>query len=191
MTSAAKEFSRQRLHALMVLPVLLLPYLLPLQAACLALLALLMNLFILPRISLTKSLFRNNEPRLGGITLYPLSVLILIGFTPTEFYPWLPGVAWVTLALGDSAATICGQKWNSPKLPWNKSKSTAGTCAFFFCSATGSLLLLSAWGFPKELLIKTVIVASLTGAIAESIPLPWDDNLTVPLLTACVLWLSI
>jgi phytol kinase len=80
--------------------------------------------------------------------------------------------AILTLALGDSAATIFGIRGNH-YLPYNRRKTIEGSLAFFIFSLPSCLLV--GWvGLPLALLT----------AIAESLPVPIDDNLLVPITAA-------
>jgi dolichol kinase len=80
--------------------------------------------------------------------------------------------AILTLALGDSAATIFGIRGAHP-LPYNRCKTIEGSIAFFIFSLPSCLLV--GWvGFPLALLT----------AIAESLPVPCDDNLLIPITAA-------
>lgn len=73
------------------------------------------------------------------------------------------------LALGDSAATIFGI--NSPHtLPYNRNKTLEGSLAFVIFSLP-SCFFIGWMGLPLVLL----------AAIAESLPVPCDDNLLIPI----------
>jgi dolichol kinase len=76
------------------------------------------------------------------------------------------------LALGDSAATIFGIRGNYP-LPYNRCKTIEGSVAFFIFSLT-SCPLVGWMGFP---------LAFLT-SVVESLPVPFDDNLLIPIAAA-------
>ncbi len=76
------------------------------------------------------------------------------------------------LALGDSAATIFGIGGMHP-LPYNKRKNVEGSISFLIFSLT-SCLFVGWMGVP---------LAVLT-AIAESLPIPIDDNFVIPISAA-------
>lgn len=80
--------------------------------------------------------------------------------------------AILTLALGDSAATIFGIRACHP-LPYNRCKTVEGSLAFFVLSL--SVCLFVGW--------IGVALAALT-AVVEGLPSPIDDNLTVPVAAA-------
>ncbi len=72
------------------------------------------------------------------------------------------------LAFGDSLSTIIGRRGSHP-LPYNKKKTIEGSIAFF----TGSL---AAYYFIGPL----AIPLALACAVAESLPIPFDDNIVIP-----------
>ncbi len=80
--------------------------------------------------------------------------------------------AILTLALGDSAATIFGIR-GTHYIPYNRYKTIEGSSAFILLSLPSCLLV--GWiGIPLALL----------AAIVESLPIPLDDNLLIPVSAA-------
>ena len=156
--------------------------------ALLALGALLFNILILPRF-LGESLMRPEERRRRlrtGVAFYALSVLILV--LAFRHHLEVAACAWGILALGDGAATLFGQRLTTPRLPWNPSKSWAGSAAFliFGTLGGGGLMLWVARRYEESpgasaaFLISAI--ATLACAVVESLPLELDDNLSVPFL---------
>ena len=80
--------------------------------------------------------------------------------------------AILTLALGDSAATIFGIRGVHP-IPYNHRKTIEGSIAFLIFSLP-SCLLVGWMGLPLVFLT----------AVAESLPVPCDDNLLIPFVAA-------
>ena len=80
--------------------------------------------------------------------------------------------AILTLALGDSAATIFGVRARHP-LPYNRCKTIEGSLAFFAFSLP--ICLFVGW--------IGVALAALT-AVVEGLPSPIDDNLVIPIVAA-------
>lgn len=82
--------------------------------------------------------------------------------------PSMLAAAICVLAFGDSFSTIFGQggKW---RIPYNPHKTLEGSAAFFIGS-------LSAYLFIGPAAIPLAIIC----AIVESLPLPLDDNITIP-----------
>ncbi len=154
----------------------------------LAFAALLFNLFVLPRLG-GRVIARSAEGRDTGIVLYPLVVLVLVVTFRDSLH--IAASAWMILAVGDGMATLAGMTMGGRKLPWNSEKSVAGSLAFV---AFGTLAALGAWLFVGADRITYfspfVIVASavFVAAIVESLPLNVDDNLTIPVASAFVLF---
>lgn len=169
-------------------------YLGPFYSLLCALAALLSNLFVLPRFG-GKLMWRGEEVRQGisiGIVLYPFSVLLLI----LHYWNHLEVVAaiWGILAFGDGMASIVGRGLGGPGLPWNSSKTVSGSLAYFLFGGLGAAILLvhtlGVQGKPVEgaWLLAVSLATALLAAAIESLPLGIDDNLTVPLLCAPVMY---
>jgi uncharacterized protein (TIGR00297 family) len=195
MTSpAAPERTRQAVHVAMGAFALLLRYLTWWQAALLAGAALVFNLFVLPGIGGGR-LYRAAEHSRGysaGMLLYPLAVLLLILLFPMRLD--IVAAGWGILAAGDGMATIAGTHLRGPRIPWNRDKSVAGSLALFLCGGAAGAFL--AWwcrpAIPEPpslwFSLGAPFFASAIAALAETIPVRLDDNLTVPMTAAGVLW---
>jgi uncharacterized protein (TIGR00297 family) len=184
--TAHGETARRVVHFAMGGLVFLLPYLTPLQAACAAGGAVLFNLFLLPRIG--PSLFRRGEresPWRSGVVIYPVTVLLLVLLFHRHME--IAGAAWAILAAGDSAAGFIGSRFGRTPIPWNRSKTAEGSCAFAaaaFGFSWAALVWMGRRPLEAALLAAT---ASLFAAFMESLPWRLDDNLTVPILSAIFL----
>jgi phytol kinase len=101
-------------------------------------------------------------------------------------------VALMLMCGGDGLADILGRRLGSVKLPWNKSKSVAGTLAMFVGGFLFGLLILGVFGtagyFSGAWLrfLPALVLIALAGTIVESMPFKDVDNITVT-LTAVVL----
>jgi len=76
------------------------------------------------------------------------------------------------LALGDSAATIFGIGGTHP-IPYNREKTLEGSLAFLIF-ALPSCLFVGWMGLPLALI----------AAVVEGLPVPYDDNLLIPIAVA-------
>ncbi|KAL5569504.1 hypothetical protein UlMin_026079 [Ulmus minor] len=103
-------------------------------------------------------------------------------------------VGMISLAMmcgGDGVADIMGRKFGSIKLPYNKSKSWAGSISMFvfgFLISIGMLYYYSALRYLHLDWVSTpkrVALVSLLATIVESLPITGvvDDNISVPLST--------
>lgn len=199
------EHARQWVHIGSGLFALLLRFMTWWQGAALAAFALLFNAVVLPRVG-GRRLYRPTDEARGfplGILLYPLAVLGLILAFPAR--PDIAAVAWAVLAFGDGAATLAGH-WSqsidrrreslSRPLPWNREKTIAGTLAFVVFAAAGGVAL-AMWTRPAvepmppwTWIICAPIAAAIAAAFVETLPVRLDDNISVPVTAAAVLWLS-
>lgn len=83
------------------------------------------------------------------------------------------------LTLGDGAATLFGKRYGRTRLPFNRGKTLEASAFGFLLAFAGALIFVNPFH---------ALVGALTGMFMECLPLPIDDNLTVPL--ACGLVLS-
>ncbi|HEX68068.1 MAG TPA: hypothetical protein ENG13_03270 [bacterium] len=114
-----------------------------------------------------------------GTTFFLTSVLATI-----IFFPKYIAVASLTfLALGDVAAACVGEKWGKIKM---FHKSLEGTLTFFGVSVIAGWLLHFLY---PQLTLPLILWGSLTAAVVEVLPLPVDDNFSIPLITSFVMWL--
>ena len=185
--------ARQAVHISMGSFALALRFLAPWQAAACALVALVVNLVLLPRYA--RRLFRPGEVGgipLGGIVFYPLAVLVLIVIFPGRLD--IVAAAWGVLAVGDGLAGVVGRRVGGRRWPWNPNKTMAGSAALFLGGGLASMAL-SAWTRPAvsplpplafSLLVP--LVAAFVAALVESMPSGLDDNLSVPFTAAATLW---
>lgn len=188
------ETRRQILHVSMSGFALLLPWLTWWQAASCALAALMFNVFVLPRAA-GNTLCRPADRSRGypvGILLYPLSVLLLILAFPARLD--IAAAAWGIMAWGDGVATLAGRRFGRRPLPWNREKTVEGTVAFFLAASVAGVFL-SWWTSsavsPAPLMAFTLaapLIAAGAAALAETVPVRLDDNITVPAVAGGVLW---
>jgi uncharacterized protein (TIGR00297 family) len=154
-----------------------------------------------------------------GIVLYPIAVLLLILVFPSRLdiaaAAWgilAFGDGFATLVgrsrTDETAETAKTAEQNSfsansavsavpsGRLPWNTDKSVAGTLAFIVCGGAGAIAL--AWWVrpsvtplpPMAFTIAAPLVAAVLAGLVETIPIRLDDNISVPLTAALVLWLA-
>lgn len=189
----ASEVARQFTHILAGSFALLLRWTTWWQAAALAVVALAFNVFMLPRLS--RSVFRPGDlDRIlhSGIAIYPLSVLALILCFPQR--PDIVAISWVVLAVGDGLATMVGAHVKTAPLPWNRAKSYGGLLAGGAGAALAGMAIAfwTAQGMatppPMWFLFVGPVAAALVAALVETAPIKLDDNISVPLSAAVVLW---
>jgi len=102
-------------------------------------------------------------------------------FTTLSFFPFkhaLIGV--ITLAVGDSVASLVGlsTKWRHP-IPYNTSKSFEGTLA----GITSAFIMCTFFTDPVA-----SMVGCVAGMLVESLSLKLNDNVTIPISAATVVY---
>ena len=117
-----------------------------------------------------------------GIVLYPFAVLVLV-----VIFNWhieIAAVAWVLMAFGDGFGTVIGKRMPVAPLPWNTAKSWGGFAAFILFGGLAAFGIARVFGAPHDVAIAAALIVS---AIAETLPLGIDDNVTVPFIAAGIL----
>lgn len=128
----------------------------------------------------------------AGLVLYPTSVLVLLLMFPSR--PDIVAAAWGILAAGDGAATLVGRRYGVRKWPWNRQKTLAGSAALFLAGGAAGALL--AWWSRPAIVpppylwfsLCAPFAAAFAAAAAETVPIRLDDNVSVPMSAAVVLW---
>jgi phosphoserine phosphatase/dolichol kinase len=113
-----------------------------------------------------------------GFAVSPLLFALGILIALTLYSPPTGFAAITILTLGDGTARLVGKKLGRRVLPYNKTKKLEGTVAGILVSATASLLFVS----PAR-----ALVASVLSLLVETLPLPVDDNLLIPLTAGLAL----
>jgi uncharacterized protein (TIGR00297 family) len=191
-SAAAPLFSTRKIvHMSMLIFAFLLPYLNWKQAAGCALLALLFNVVILPRLRADLRKTPASAPGAGvwtGIVIYPISVLALILLYRHDLH--IVAATWAIMALGDGTAGVAGSALRGPALPWNRAKTWSGFLGFIVAGTAGAYVL-TRWAAPgvgSDIALRICAATALVGAIVESLPVGVDDNATVPLLAGAFMF---
>ena len=104
---------------------------------------------------------------LGAFFLYSLPVAVC---------------AVIFLACGDVSATIVGERWGKTKI--SGVKSLQGTIAFFAASLIAGSIAGVYWqGLP----LYVVAAGALTASVVEILPVKFNDNLTIPIISGAVM----
>jgi len=112
-------------------------------------------------------------PELHEFALDPISFALGIFFSLILFPVPINYASIAILTLGDSAAIIFGKKFGRTIFPFNKGKRMEGTIFGFFFAFVGALIFVND---PVK-----ALVGAAVGMLAECLPLPVSDNLTIPL----------
>lgn len=187
------EDKRQWVHLGAVVFAFLIPWLTKWQTVGLAGLAVLFNLFLLPR--LVPDIFREAEKAkryITGIVLYPVTVLIIVLLCPWPHKEVAAG-SWAILACGDSFSNIIGRRFSRWKLIWNRKKSYIGLIAFIVFAYAGCVILVY-WVKPEldlTLITKASFWAVVIAGLVESLDIPIDDNVTVGIASGLILYFNL
>ena len=183
--------TRKIVHMSMLIFAFLLPYLTWTQAAGCALLALLFNVVVLPRLGADLRKSPASAPGGAvwtGIVIYPISVLALILLYRHDLH--IAGATWAILALGDGTASVTGGALRGPALPWNHQKTWSGFLGFIVAGTAGAYVL-TRWVAPAvapDIALRICVATAVVGAIVESLPVRLDDNATVPLVAGAFMF---
>lgn len=120
------------------------------------------------------------KPELYEIATAPAFFALGIILSLTLFPTPINYVLITILTLGDGFATIFGKTLGRTTLPFNKGKTIEGSALGFILAFSGALIFID----PTKALIGSAI-----GILVELLPLPINDNLTIPLTTGLILTL--
>ena len=134
---------------------------------------------------------RRKIPLISSITLNAATVSEQHEFTVTPIFLALgitlslllfpSQVAYASIAvisLGDSAASIFGKFFGKISIPFNKGKNLEGSISGFAFAFLGASYFLST---------PLALIGAAIGMVVETLPLPVNDNLSVPLVTGTLL----
>ena len=95
----------------------------------------------------------------------------------------IAAAAMLFLSLGDPAAALVGTRLRGPRF---FGKSPVGTAAFVLVSLGGCAVLVSTGVVPFHW---GLLAGAVVAGVVELLPVPLDDNLTVPLVSGAVMHL--
>src|SRR5262245_37271131 len=182
------EWKRKAVHAGIGLFALTLRWLDWRIAALAAVLAVVFNAVVIPRIG--RGLYRDPSARQdAGIVAYPAMVALLILVFAGKHIP-IAAAVWAMMAFGDPAASIAGKLVGGPKLPWNPGKTWVGLLSNWAVGGAAAILLFL---FVSRREIQPDSVAILVAGAAiyaflESVRAGVDDNIVAALPTALAVY---
>jgi len=105
---------------------------------------------------------------------YAFGIMLSLIIFPPHF-----GYASIAiLTLGDGAASLLGKKFGKTRYPFNKAKNLEGSFFGFIFAFSGAVFFVD----PIR-----AFIAAVAGMLAECLPIPVNDNLTVPLTAGFML----
>ncbi len=119
--------------------------------------------------------------RINGATMLMLGCLITALLYPKTIF-----VAAVTyIIVGDTFAALIGQTVKGPKF---FRKTIIGSLSFFLSCAVCGLLMHFFLNF-QNLSLLPLMIGAASATLLEAMPLPWDDNFSVPIFTGAIMFL--
>ena len=182
------EWQRKAVHAGFGLCALALRWLDWRAAAACAVVALLFNVAVIPRLG--RRLYRPGVLRHDtGIVAYPAMVLVLI-LVFRDHYLSIAAAVWAMMAFGDPAAAIAGRSVGGPVLPWNRRKTWVGLLADWAVAGTTSVLvfLFVSRREPSADSVAILMIGAGLYAFLETVESGLDDNIVAPLPAALAIY---
>ena len=99
-------------------------------------------------------------------------------------------MAILYLGVGDPVASIVGIYYGKTKL-FGTRKSLEGFVANFLVSSILTYIVFSSFHLGGDALLAISLIGGFGAAASEASPLITDDNLHVPIISACILWLCL
>jgi len=122
---------------------------------------------------------RHEFSRLSGATYLLLGCLITSLLYGNKA---IVVAACAFIIVGDTFAAVLGQGFKSPRL--FKRKTLLGSIGFLIGAVAVALVLSH---LPDTLPLTTLIIGAVVATIFEALPLPWDDNFSVPIVSGFVM----
>ena len=113
------------------------------------------------------------ERKLSGATYLLAGAWITIYFFEKD----IAVIALLLVSISDAAAAIVGTAYGKVHL-WQK--TLEGSTAFF--ASTGLIMIAM-----RNLSVEQMLVGLFVGTLVELLPIPVNDNLTLPIITALVM----
>ena len=117
--------------------------------------------------------------KISTSTLFLLALFLTILIFPKE----IAILALVFLIFGDSAAEIIGLKFGTLKLIGKKSLQGSLGC-FIFCLIFGLI-----FAYFLQVAFGIVLIGAVAATVIELVPVKIDDNFTIPLVSALIMFL--
>lgn len=119
------------------------------------------------------NLERKNTSLGHGALWLAMGTLVAVSFLDKPYIL----VIFAAIFIGDSMATIIGITYGGKRLPYNRSKSMAGTFVYFLSTFVASFVFIGWLALP----------IAIIAAFVESVPWKVDDNFSVSLVLVALL----
>ena len=135
-----------------------------------------------PYVTEALRLIGSPEEQEGKTFLSPIYAALGIFLTSAFFTPQIANAAISVLVLGDGFSALVGRVVGRNPLPVNGRKTIEGSLAGFFIGAVGCQFFVP---------VKLALIGSFAGMLIEALPLPLNDNLTIPIFSAICITLAL
>jgi dolichol kinase len=122
--------------------------------------------------------------RASGNTFYVLGLLAVVIFLPKP----IALLSILYLAIGDPAAAIIGTMWGRRKIPGTRKSVEGGLGNFALCFVATVLFSTLYLGLAFDHSLLFGLIGGLIAMLVEALPLPFDDNFSIPTLAGGLLW---
>jgi dolichol kinase len=122
------------------------------------------------------------EEEMGSFVLKPLYYALGIALALVVFPENIGDSAIVVLTIGDGLAALFGAAIGRTPIPYNVSKTIEGSLIGFASAFLAACLFVS---------VPIALLGAITGGLVESRDRLIDDNLSVPLISGCAMWVMI
>ncbi len=121
---------------------------------------------------------RHEFTRLSGATYLLLGCLI----TSLLYSKIIVVASCAFIIVGDTFAALFGQNIKGPRL--FKKKTLIGSLGFFLSTLCVILVM---YKFTRPFHFNQLLIGAIAATIFEALPLPWNDNFAVPIMTGAVM----
>lgn len=169
------EILRRVVHVLIGFGAYLVPVIGVRAAFVLAIVAIPANAWLLRRLPGIRGVIREDGRGTHALWLYPLACAVLLAIFHDR--PQIAQAGWLALGIGDGFAPFIALGLGGPTWPWNPRKRISVSVA---AGAIAGLAALPVVPLPAALAV------AAAGAVADG--LPFEDNVTWPVMTAAAAW---
>jgi uncharacterized protein (TIGR00297 family) len=184
---------RQLVHLGMGAAALLLRWITPTEAMVIAAAAVVFTAYALPYIAASPSAPPNHQRNIDfGVVFYPAAVLLVLLLLPDRID--IVASVWGIVGFGNGTAPIAARYIGGPRIPWNPRRTLAGCVVFVLLGGAAGAFL--CWWCSARVIPPAYpwfgtwvpFAAAFAAAGCATLPIALDENISVPVTAAAVLW---
>lgn len=136
------------------------------------------------------SSIQSSDRRNLGTVYFPLSFSIIVALFWAK--PAVMVAGMMPMVVGDALAAVIGLKWGRhPYTAFGNHKSWEGSAAMFVSSFVAMAIVLLVTGSGVAAALAIALLTAAVATVLEAVTPAGLDNLTVPLVSALLLWLLV